>query len=346
MNHQRRHITTGLAVLSTGLLFSVNAGAQTGKKAQPQTSKQPSALVFGLISPRSAAETRANWEPFVKRLGAAVNLPVELRVYESQGDVVKAFIASEIDIAWMGNAPAMEVVEAGAGDVFAQMVTKDGSFGYKSILVVNRNQAVQTLPELISKAKNLRFSDGDPKSTSGYLVPLYFAFNKNGISDTKAIFKSVETGSHQQNLTKVAQDSADVATANNEEMAFFQRDFPDLAKNVKPVWESPLIPQSPLLWKSSLQTELKKSIKKFVVNFGATDAEEKSILLAVNGLSRFRASGNQQLVPIADLEMFKARQAVNNDKSLSEEERLARINTAIKRGSRLEHLLKFSPPSV
>ena len=54
-------------------------------------------------------------------------------------------------------APALDVVEAGAGHVFAQMVTKDGSFGYKSILVVNRNQAVQTLSELISKAKNNDF---------------------------------------------------------------------------------------------------------------------------------------------------------------------------------------------
>lgn len=333
MNHQRRQISAGLAVLCTDLLFPV--------KAQAQATTQSSTLVFGLISPRAPAETRANWEPFVKRLGMAISHPVELRVYESQGELVKAFIAGEIDVAWMGNAPALDVVGAAAGDIFAQMVTQDGSVGYKSILVVHRSLPVQALNQVFDKAKSLRFSDGDPKSTSGYLVPLYFAFNKNGINNPKAIFKSVEIGSHQQNMVKVAHGAVDVATANTEELAFFQRDFPDIAKNVKSVWESPLIPQSPLLWRTSLSPGLKKVIKKFVIDFGASDPEEKRILLTVNGLSRFRSSSNRQLVPIADLEMFKTRQAINNDKSLSDGERHKRITAAIERGSRLELRLKL-----
>lgn len=332
MSLQRRIVLHGLAGLCAGPLLYSPVMAQPAAESM---------LTFGLISPRAAAETRANWEPFVKLLGAAIRRPIDLRVYESQGALVTAFIGGEIDLAWMGNVPALDVVASGAGGVFAQMVTGDGSVGYKSILVTHRSSQIEALKPLIENASGLRFGDGDPKSTSGHLVPLYFAFTKNGVSKPAEIFKSVETGSHQQNLLKVSKKQIDVATANNEELAFFQRDFPDLAREVKVVWESPLIPQSPLLWKATLPDPLKASIRKFVVGFAESDPGEKRILLAVNGLSRFRSSSNRQLLPIADLEMFKTRQAINDDKTLSATERQARIAQAIERGSRLELRLKM-----
>jgi len=334
MSIHRRIAMHGLAALCAGQLLPCAA------RVQPAADQ--SMLAFGLISPRAAAETRANWEPFIKLLGAGIRRPIDIRVYESQGALVTAFSGGEIDLAWMGNVPALDVVASGAGNVFAQMVPQDGSMGYKSILVMHRTSPIQALKPLIEKAPGLRFGDGDPKSTSGHLVPRYFAFAKNGVSNPAEIFKSVEIGSHQQNLSKVAKQEVDVATANNEELSFFQRDFADLAKELKVIWESPLIPQSPLLWKASLPEALKASIRKFVVGFGASDPEEKRILLGVNGLSRFRSSNNRQLVPIADLEMFKARQAINDDKGLSPAERQARIAQAIDRGSRLELRLKMA----
>jgi phosphonate transport system substrate-binding protein len=329
MKIQRRQIIARLAFLPLA------SGVQSVAWAQG------SALVFGVIAPRAVEQTRANWAPFVKRLGASVGQPIELKVYEKQELMVKDFVAGHIDLGWMGNAPALEVVEAGKGAVFAQMVHIKGGFGYKSVLIVPKSSPLNSLSEVLAAAKSLRFSNGEPKSTSGFLVPLYFAFQKNGINDPESIFKATEIGSHQQNLKKVAEGKADVATANDEELSFFARDFPDLAKNVKTVWESPLIPQSPLLWKSSLSAEVKRKIKSFVVGFGESSLEEKQILEKVNGLARFRPSSNLQLVPIADLEMFKARQAINNDGALSKEERTKRINEVIQRGSQIELRLKL-----
>jgi phosphonate transport system substrate-binding protein len=307
------------------------------------TAQASGTLVFGVIAPRAVEQTRDNWTPYVKRMAAAIGQPMELNVFESQALLVKSFVAGQVDLAWMGNAPALEVVESGVGAVFAQMVTKEGNHGYKSQLFVSSKATqLNSLSDVLTKASTLKFSDGEPKSTSGFLVPYYFAFQKSGINDTKLIFKEVEIGTHQQNLKKVAEGKVDVATANNEEAAFFARDFPELAKNLKPIWDSPLIPQSPLLWKAALPAETKRKLKLFIDNFGASSADEKEILLKVNGLSRFRPSSNLQLVPIADMEMFKARQAINNDKTLSPEERTKRIDEVIKRGSRIELRLKLS----
>jgi phosphonate transport system substrate-binding protein len=324
-----------------GALFVSQVALMGGSALMPQHARAAQTLVFGVISPRAAEQTRGNWMPFVSRLGAAVGMAIDLRVYAEQKEIVKAFSNDEVDIGWMGNAPALDVVESGKGAVFAQMVMKEGSFGYKSVLIVPASSSIKSLSDVLKDAKGLRFSDGDPKSTSGFLVPYYFAFQKSGVNDTKAIFKSVEVGSHQQNLAKVAKGEADVATANDVEMGFFKRDFPELGNKTRVVWESPLIPQSPLLWKTSLSADVRQRIRKFVVNFGATSEEERKILDQVNGLSRFRTSSNLQLVTIADIEMFKARQAVNNDTSLTPEQRTKKIGEIIGRGSKLEMRLKL-----
>lgn len=298
-------------------------------------------LVFGLITPRAAEQTRANWTPFVDRMGEAIKQPIELRLFAEPRLLVDAFRKGEIDLGWMGNAAALEVVESGSGAVFAQMVTREGNTGYKSVLIVPKASNLGGLRDVLANARQLRFSDGDANSTSGHLVPSYFAFSKNGVDDVQALFKSVTNASHQKNLMKVARGETDVATANNEELGFFARDYPDLAKGVRVIWESPVIPQSPLMWRAGLAPDLRKRILKFTVDFGKTE-DEKKLLQKLNDLSGFRQSNNRQLVSVADLEMFKERQAINNDSALSAEERARRIDQVIRRGSRLDLILKLS----
>ena len=310
--------------------------------AQEPAASSARAFTFGLITPRAAEQTRDSWRPFVERLGASLKVPIELRVFAEQGELVSAFRQGEIDLAWMGNAPALDVVESGAGAVYAQMVTKDGSFGYNSVLVVPRASTLRSLNDVLARARELRFGDGDLKSTSGHLVPTYFAFQKNGIDDARTLFKSVSNASHQRNLTMASRGEVDVATANTEELRFFEHDFPAMARQIRVIWESPLIPQSPLLWRTSLPAEMRRKVLQFTIGFGGKDAEQRRILEQVNSLSGFRQSNNRQLVAVADIEMFKARQAINNDKSLSAQERARRIDEVIRRGSRLDLLLKLS----
>lgn len=329
----RRHVLWSLLAL---------CASRSDAKDAPRESRT---LVFGLIAPRNAQQNKDNWTPLVERLGAAVAMPVELRVFAAQGDLVSSFSKGEIDLGWMGNVPAMEVVEAGVGSVFAQGVTKTSGGGYHSVLIVHRASTLQNLGDVLRQAKQLRFGDGDPKSTSGHLVPSYYAFQKNGVENVHKAFKSVSNNSHQKNLTLVAKGEVDVATTNNEEFGFFAKDFPDLHKDVRVIWESPLIPQSPLLWKNTLPAELRRRILAFTSGFGKNE-EELRILERANGLSALRQSTNRQLVAIADLEMFKARQAIINDASLSAGERARRIDEVIRRGSRLDLLLKLSSASI
>lgn len=339
---QRRYIlTTAIAgAFATGVSFAQVSGdpaATTRKKALPGASSQK--LSFGLITPRNAELTLKNWNPFIDRMAQATGATIERRTYATQGELVKDYLDGQLDLAWLGNAPALEIVESGKASVFASMVVQ-GKTAYRSLLITHKDSPIRTLADVIRTAPQLVFGDGDLKSTSGHIVPRYFAFVKKGINEPDKLFKEVRRGSHENNLTAVLGRDVDIATNNTSELDNFRTAKPEMASMIRVVWESPDIPESPLIWRDTIPLKLKSKIADFTYKFGATDAEEKGILWSINKLTAFRKSSNRQLITIADLEMFNARQRIANNPQLSSEDRLIKIEEVTKRGTKLELMLK------
>ena len=83
----------------------------------------------------------------------------------------------KVQVAWYGNKSAMEAVDRAEGEIFAQSVDVEGNPGYWSLLVTNvENNNINTLDDVLKCDKTLSFGNGDPNSTSGFLVPSVFVF--------------------------------------------------------------------------------------------------------------------------------------------------------------------------
>lgn len=333
-------------VSSLGLVAAVPLWAQVGPRTlqatrPPAPGAMPAKLVFGLITPRNAEITLRNWSPFLDRMAQAVGLPIERQTYVTQGELVRDFLDGKLDMAWLGNAPALDIVEAGKGSVFAAMVVQ-GKTAYRSVLLTHRDSNIRTLEDVHRMAGQLVYGDGDVKSTSGHIVPKYFAFVKRGINEPDRLFREVRRASHEGNANAVAQRQVDVATNNTSELDNFRSQQPEQAQLLRVVWESPDIPESPMMWRNELAPQLKRKIAAFTAGFGVKDDEEKGILWNINKLTAFRKSSNRQLVTIADLEMFNARQRIMNDPKLDPQERISRVDEVTRRGSKLELMLKAS----
>jgi phosphonate transport system substrate-binding protein len=323
-------------------MLAVSFGAVACTTIQAQQKKTVSIpirkSVFGLITPRNAEATLKSWTPFLERMSMYMGQTIEPKTYAQQGELVDDFKKDLLDYAWVGNVPAIELAEANIAGVFGQLVVK-GQYAYRSLLITPASSSIKTVDELISAKGKYVFSDGDLRSTSGHVVPRYFAFAKRGVNDPDALFKEVKRASHLDNLNRVAKGEVDLATNNTTELDIYKQMNPDLTKNIRVIWESPDIPESPLVWRLALPLATRKKAQDFIVSFGKT-GEEKQMLREMNNLTGFRKSSNLQLVPIADLEMFNARQRLVNDKQLTAEERSQKIEEVIKRGTRLEFLLK------
>lgn len=231
---------------------------------------------------------------------------------------------NKVQVAWMGNKSAMEAVDRANGEVFAQMVNADGAQGYYSHLIVHKDSPLASLDDVLKNAKSLTLGNGDPNSTSGFLVPGYYAFAQNKV-DPKTHFKLVRSANHETNALAVANKQVDVATNNSENLDKIKERQPEKFKDIKVVWTSPLIALDPLVMHKELPEATKAKLKTFFVNYAKTDPREKEIVMKLSKLSGFKASSNAQLTPIRQLDLFGKRTKIENDSTLSDADKKTKL---------------------
>lgn len=298
------------------------------------------ALKFALITPRNAEQVVAAWMPLLQRLGERLGQAVvPVPVSDTRG-VVAAFAAGRVDLAWVGNAAALAVVEEGHGEVFAQMRALDGRVAYQSILLTRRGSRLKAIDDVYTQAASIVYGDGEPASTSGHLVPLYYAFVRKGFAEPSALFKAVRVGNHRTNLLRAARGEVDVAASNDVELELLRHEDPRAAADLRILWTSPPIPQSPLLWRVGLAPATRRAVQQAVLQLGQNDAIERALLRQANELAGFVRSSNRQLITVADLEMFAHWREIDNDTAMDAMQRKSRIAAITNRASRLEVLLK------
>lgn len=270
---------------------------------------------FGIIATDSASTQRERWEPFFKDMEKKTGLSVKSFYAPDYAGVIEAMRFNKIQVAWYGNKAAMEAVDRANGEVFAQVMFADGSFGYKSLLITRNDSPIKSWDDVVKNGKSLNFGIGDPNSTSGFLVPTFYLFSQNKI-DYRTAFKTARNASHGANIQAVLARQIDVATNNTEELDKLKANKPELASQLRVLWESPLIPSDPFVWRKDLDPAVKAKIKSFVLNYAKSDEQEKTILKNIYNYGGFRESSNEQLVPIRQLELFKDRSKIENDTTL------------------------------
>ncbi len=279
---------------------------------------------FGIISTEATQNLKQDWAPLIEDMKRQTGFNVTAFFAPDYAGIIEGMRFNKVQIAWLGNKAAMEAVDRASGEVFAQMVNADGTQGYYSHLIVNSDSPYKTLDDVLKNGKNLAFGNGDPNSTSGFLVPGYYVFAKNNI-DAKTFFKVTRSANHETNALAVANKQVDVATNNSENLDKIKERYPDKFSSIRVVWTSPLIPLDPIVMRKDLSDAQKAKIKTFFFNYGKTDPREKEILMKISKLSGFKESSNKQLTPIRQLELFKDRVKVEADTAMSEADKKTRL---------------------
>ncbi|MFW5332524.1 phosphonate ABC transporter substrate-binding protein [Hydrogenophaga sp. ZJX-1] len=279
---------------------------------------------FGIISTESSQNLKADWQPLLDDMAKQTGLKVTAFFAPDYAGVIEAMRFNKVHVAWYGNKSAIEAVDRASGEVFAQMVNADGTEGYYSHLIVHKDSPIKSLDDVLKNGKSYSFGNGDPNSTSGFVVPSFYVFAKNKI-DARTHFKIVRSANHETNALAVANQQVDVATNNSENLEKIAQKFPEKRKDIRVIWTSPLIPLDPLVMRKDLPDATKAKIKNFLFNYGKTDAREKEVLVKISKLSGFKASTNAQLLPIRQLDLFGKRNKIESDTALSEAEKMAKL---------------------
>ena len=281
-------------------------------------------ISFGFISTESSQNIKSDWQPLIDDMEKQTGLKVKTFFATDYAGIIEGMRFNKVQLAWMGNKSAMEAVDRSNAEVFAQMVNADGTQGYYSHLIVHKDSTINNLDDMFKNGKNLSFGNGDPNSTSGFLVPSFYVFAQNK-QDPKTLFKVMRSANHETNLLGVANKQVDVATNNSEALDKLKERQPEKLKDIKVIWTSPLIALDPLVISKGLPEATKIKIKNFFYNYAKTDAREKEIVMKISKLSGFKASTNDQLKPIRQLDLFGKRNKIDSDTTLSDADKKTKL---------------------
>lgn len=313
------------------LLLAAAAGTAflgAGRIAAAEDLKE---LNFGIISTESQATQKQHWAPFLADMEKSIGMKVNGFYATDYAGVIEGMRFNKVQVAWYGNASAIQAVDRANAEVFMQSTYKTGDDGYFSVLIVNKDSPLKSVDDVIHSPGKLTFGNGDPNSTSGFLIPSYYVWAKNNI-DIKKHFMRVVPGNHESNMLAVASKQVDVATGNTEDLERFSKNQPERFKELRVIWKSPLIPSDPIAWRVDLAEPIKQKVKTFMYEYGRpasgkSDAEVERQVEVLKSLQwgLFKPSSNKQLIPLREVGLFRDRLKIENDDSLSAQEKQAKL---------------------
>ena len=249
--------------LAAAKLFSQSAQAQDLKE-----------LNFGVISTESQANQKPIWEPFISAMSEELGMPVKAFYATQYAGVIEAMRFGQVQLAWYGGKSYVEANKIADAEVFAQTVNSDGTKGYYSHLIMNKDHPDLAKAKemggdkyVLENAANLQFAFNDPNSTSGFLVPSYYVFAQNNVDPKEAFKRLIFAGNHEATALAIANNQVDVATNNSESLSRLEQTNPDARTNVETIWTSTLIPSDPIAWRADLPDEIKTKVKDFFYNY-------------------------------------------------------------------------------
>lgn len=280
-------------------------------------------ITFGVVGAETQDSLASAWAPVFEAIQRRTGITVKPVFGKDYKSIVDGMNRGDIKVASFGNRSAMDVIDSGSGEVFAQWIDDSGRKGYYGHLVTLKGKPWKSVDEVILKGKKIRFAFGDPKSTSGTLVPQYYLFAQRKLN-AEELFASVSRGNHELNVESILDGRVDVATTASQWLDKLAVADPEKVKRLNVIWTSPSIPQDALVWRKDLPAATKKKLREFFYSFGKK-ADERRLLISHLGLSGFDPSDDKQLLPVRQLELYRQRKLVEAATDISENVRFSRL---------------------
>jgi len=293
--------TSTLAALAVGAIMAFNASAADA----------PKELNLGILGGQNATQQIGDNLCVKQFFDKKLNVDTKLRNSSDYAGVIQGLLGDKLDMVLSMSPSAFASVyinKPDAVDLVGIVVDDtDQSRGYYSVVVVKADSPYKKLDDLKGKS----FGFADPDSTSGYLIPDY-AFKKQfgGNTDNKYnnTFSSVTfSGGHEQDILGVLNGQFEGAVTwasmvgdynsgytSGAFTRLIRMDHPDLMKQIRIIWQSPMIPNGPILVRHSLPDDFKA---KVVATIKQLDKEDHSCFI--------KAVGGTQHIADTSLDEFK-----------------------------------------
>ncbi|CAH0178773.1 phosphonate ABC transporter substrate-binding protein [bacteria symbiont BFo1 of Frankliniella occidentalis] len=302
----------------------LTAAIATVFAANVSAADAPKELNLGILGGQNATQQIGDNQCVKAFFDKELNVDTKLRNSSDYSGVIQGLLGGKVDMV-LSMSPSsyasVYINDPKAVDVVGIVVDDaDKSRGYHSVVVVKADSPYKTLADLKGKS----FGMADPDSTSGFLIPNQ-SFKKDfgGSVDDKynGHFSSVTfSGGHEQDVLGVLNGQFDGAVTWASMIGDYNTGYtsgaftrmiragqPDLMKKIRIIWQSPLIPNGPILVSNKLPADFKA---KLITAIKKLDKEQHSCFVkAVGGAQHIGPATVADYQAIIDMkrELTKAR---------------------------------------
>ncbi|MFL0690895.1 MAG: phosphonate ABC transporter substrate-binding protein [Agrobacterium tumefaciens] len=237
---------------------------------------------IGILGGENEADRLRNFQCMTEKLPSVLGVEkVSLFPAADYDGVVQGLLGGTLDYAELGASAFAKVylAKADAVEPILTTVQTDGSSGYYSIMVARKDSGITKVEDI--KGKKLGYAD--PDSTSGYLVPLVTLPEALGAPVDQVVASTGFGGGHENLVLEVVKGTFDVGTTWGSGVGDFKDGYSsgNLRKMVDKgvlnmddlveVWKSPLIPNGPIVVRTSMNDDMKTKFKQFMVDLPKSD---------------------------------------------------------------------------
>jgi phosphonate transport system substrate-binding protein len=251
-----------LALGMAGLLL----GSCSEKPAE--STDAPKEITFSVLSFEKSQNLDRMWAPIFADMEKQTGLKIKPFYSSNYTALVEAMRFNQVQAGFFSSSSGLDAMKRATGEVFAHTTNPDGTDGYQSIIIARADSKL-TLDDVLKCDHKLNFGIGDVKSASGTIIPKVYLFMPHKI-DTDNCFRSIHSGSHQNNVEGVVAGVYDAATANTDTLKELN-DTPEgqvKAAKLKVLWSSAPIPKGVIEYRSDLNPVVKEKLRSFFLSYG------------------------------------------------------------------------------
>ncbi|MDO5675518.1 MAG: phosphonate ABC transporter substrate-binding protein [bacterium] len=223
----------------------------------------PKQLNFGVIPTESSDNVTQRFNGLREYLEQQLGLPVKMQVATDYAGVITAMQFKHIDLAYFGPKSYVDAAQRANAEAFAVQILQDGRNGYRSVIIVRNDSPIHSIED----AKGKVFAFTDPNSTSGTLVPTVYFVKELKIDPEKYFAKVSYPGNHEAAILAVKGGKVDLASTSDMNLERGNGKGWNTEQDFRVIWQSELIPASPMAYRKDLPASLKAALKEAFISY-------------------------------------------------------------------------------
>lgn len=237
---------------------------------------------IGILGGENEADRLRSFECMIEKVKAEMGFEkVSLFPAADYDGVIQGLLGGTLDYAELGASGYAKTYleDPDAVEPILTTIQTDGSTGYHSVMVARKDSGIATLEDM--KGKKLGFAD--PDSTSGFLVPSVTLPDAIGTSIKDYFSETGFGGGHENLVLEVVKGNFDAGTTWASGVGDWDEGYTsgnlhkmvdkgilDMGDLVE-LWKSPLIPNGPIVVRSTLDDDAKATFKAMMIAMPEAD---------------------------------------------------------------------------